>query len=114
MVKNSSNKFYEAVQWCILIALFLSAGYYRGQSEFLAQKYQEYVKGNTYVVKYQSDQIIKLKAENIKLYKQIADNEIDKTILNLDDKYFNSINKNSQTFSTDEMSDVTYAQNFSQ
>lgn len=113
MAKNSFNKIFEVLQWCILIALFLSAGYYRGQSYFLYHKYQEYVKGNTYVIQYQTDQILKLKAENIKLYKKISDNQISKTVLNLNSKYLNKIDKNNKILS-EEMPDMAYAQNINQ
>jgi ATP-dependent protease ClpP protease subunit len=112
MAKNSFNKIFEILQWCVLIALFLNASYYKGESAFLSHKYQEYVKGNAYVIQYQSDQIIKLKAENAKLYKEITDTQISRSILNIDDKYFNKKNKNTQMFSQ-EISDVTYAQNIS-
>jgi hypothetical protein len=114
MIKNGSNNFYKAIQWFVLIALFLIAMYYKVQNDYLTQKYVNYVNGNTYVIKYQSDQLFKLKLENINLYKQVCDNEIDKAILNMDDKYLNNvnninnINNNSKIFSSNQRSVITY------
>ena len=110
MKKNSFNKIFDVLQWFILIVLFLSVGYYKWQTEFLSYKYQEYVRGNTYVINYQSDQILKLKSDNVKLYKQINDKQINKIILNMNDQYLNKINKKTQLF-LQEMPDVVYAQN---
>jgi hypothetical protein len=94
MIKNGFNNFYKAIQWFLLIALFLVAIYYKAQNDYLTQKYVNYVNGYIYVTKYQSEQLYKLKLENINLYKQVCDNKIDKIILNMDDKYLNNINSN--------------------